>query len=95
MSAPVKHTCPDIDKVIRQIRSALKIANGMMKQHERGSDDWHAYDDIDTELRNLEWDLEDLRSSNTALREWGEGLSEELETAANTINELGQKLETA
>lgn len=93
MAAPVKNTCPDINRAIKNVQSAMRIANDAMKRHEKRSDDWDAYDDIDTELRNLEGELEDLRNANAALREWGEELTDELETSANYINELEQKLE--
>lgn len=94
MAAPVKNTCPDIDRAIRSVQAALKIAHSGMSRHEKRSDDWTDFDDIDTELRNLEGELEDLRNANASLREWGEQLTDELETSANYINELEQKLET-
>lgn len=93
MAAPVKNTCPDINKAIKNVQAALRIAHNGMKRHEKREDDYIDFDDIDTELRNLEGELEDLRNANASLREWGEGLTDELESSANYINELEQKVE--
>lgn len=93
MSAPVKHTCPDIDRAIKQVNSAIKSAYDGQKRHEKRTDDWYDYHEIVSDLEGLEGALEDLRSANTFLREWGEGLTDELESSANYINELETKLE--
>jgi predicted nuclease with TOPRIM domain len=88
MAAPVKNTCPDIDKIILDIRRAIKIAEEGEKEHDRESADWHRYSDIQYHLSDIEGRLEDLRNANASLREWGESLTSELEEAAATINEL-------
>jgi len=94
MAAPVKLTCPDIDKVIKHIKCAIRNAD-----HGRKHSDAEPhlikefFDDIICELDDLEGTLEDLRKSNDLLRTWGEELTTEVETAANTINELENKLE--
>lgn len=68
MAAPVKYTCPDIDRAIDYLEDVKRL--------------------IDTSIRYFE----ELRSANQALREWGEGLENELEEAANTINNLEAEL---
>jgi hypothetical protein len=88
MAAPVKNTCPDIDKVILNINRALSVASEGLKESEKRSNDWYRYRDIEGYLEVLEGELEKLRSANAALREWGESLTSELEEAAATINEL-------
>lgn len=94
MSAPVKHTCPDIDDAIKKVRSALKIASAGMRRHENGSDDWDNYDAIETDLMNLEGMLEDLRKDNSALREWGTELNDQLQGAAEDIQRLEGQIES-
>lgn len=94
MPAPVGHTCPDIDRVIKHINNALKIANDGMKMREKESDDWSMYDEIDSELGGLESDLEGLRESNSKLREWGEEAEELIESLENDyINANTERLE--
>lgn len=92
MSAPVKHTCPDINKAIKRIRAALRTSENGMKQF-KGEDSYDYFKDIESDLDGLEYELEDLRSDNKSLREWGEGLTNELETAAEEINSLENRLE--
>ncbi len=91
MSAPVKHTCPDIDQVIKSIRMALKVTKNAMKQF-KGEESYVYFDEIDAELYMLEGQLEDLRDANKALREWGEELDAELQGAAETIFTLENQL---
>jgi predicted nuclease with TOPRIM domain len=94
MAAPVKNTCPDIDKIIINIRRSLKTAEEGQKESEKRSPDWYRYNDIENYLEDIEGRLEDLRSANASLREWGESLTSELEEAANTINALENELES-
>ena len=63
-----------------------------MKRHEKRSDDWTDFDDIDTELNNLEGMLEDLRDSNDTLRSWGHDLEDQLQVAAEEIDKLENQL---
>lgn len=92
MSAPVKMTCPDIDKIIKSLRSALRTAEHGLKNF-KGEDCGEYFKDIEYDLDGLEWELEDLRKSNASLREWGDDLENQLEIAANEINDLENKLE--
>lgn len=93
MAAPVKNTCPDIDRVIKKIKSALRSAEHGLKLTEKGDGIYDCFDDIQDELMFLEGELEDLRGANDSLRTWGIKLESELEDAAATINELETKLE--
>lgn len=95
MGAPVKNTCPDIDKVIKEIRAALKAARDGKRMPDISDDAHRHFDDIETALWGLEDKTEELRSANNSLREWGIELENQLETAANQINDLENRLEEA
>jgi thiamine kinase-like enzyme len=71
MSAPVKHTCPDIDKLIREVRILLRVA-----RRAQSGEDINLADEIDYYLSDFESKLEELRDSNSKLRDWGEKLEE-------------------
>lgn len=97
MSAPVKHTCPDIDKVIGRIQSALNAADKGKDITERKTPEWYLFDEITDHLYRMEDSLEELRTANGALRDWGYDLEREIKEAennqANTEKEL-QKAES-
>jgi len=91
MSAPVKHTCPDIDKYIKYIKMCICKDMDLKNMDER-----ELYDTalaMNSQLEECIDYLEQLRSANGELRDWGEGLDKELEEAANKIYELEEKLE--
>jgi predicted nuclease with TOPRIM domain len=91
MAAPVKITCPDIDKYIRWIKLVMVKERDLANMNEK--DLFDTASAMNSELQECIGYLEDLRSSNSALRDWGEGLDEELEAAAAQISELEDKLE--
>lgn len=93
MSAPVKNTCPDIDKAIKKIKKAYTIARDARCRFEKGTDEYIDFSDIEDELMFLEGDLEDLREDNAKLRDWGESLEDQLQVAAEEINNLENKIE--
>lgn len=64
MAAPVRHTCPDIDKVIKRITSALKYADKGKSITKKHTDEWDYFDCVCDELDGLEYEIEKLRSSN-------------------------------
>jgi peptidoglycan hydrolase CwlO-like protein len=86
MGAPVRNTCPNIDSVIKSITDAMRIA--------RDADDLtlnqisDAFTDIYDLLDGLENQLEDLRSDNSSLRNWGLELEEKVEKLENELWEL-------
>lgn len=88
MPAPVKHTCPDIDKAIKKVAAALKIASAGRKSHDKGTDDYDNYDAIEDCLMYLEGDLEDLRSANDALRTWGTDMEKERDNFESNLYDL-------
>lgn len=75
MPAPVKNTCPDIDKVIRYIDDAMKIAHNGREEFPEAK---NYFRDIYNALDGVEDMLDDLRKDNAALREWGDDLEKEL-----------------
>lgn len=85
MAAPVPHTCPDIDKVIKELKNIQKHAKDGMKLTNKSGDDqydhYQRYKDIEWDIDDLTTKMEELRKANAALREWGEGLEEELKQA--------------
>lgn len=94
MAAPVKNTCPDIDRVIKNLRQIQNAAKDGMKKFKNENDDaYELFKDCEWDIDDIIGELEDLRKSNSSLREWGESLTDELESSANYINELEQKIE--
>lgn len=87
MSAPVRHTCPDIDKAIKQIITA-RIGLKDALECEDTIDKDYAIKCADDELYGLGDMLEDLRSSNDALRSWGHDLEKQIEELESQINDL-------
>ena len=86
MGAPIKHTCPDIDKVIKRLNELRVNVNDTIKKIESSLDDM--LNEIDGELSHVEDSLEELRSDNSALRDWGyqsEGKVNELEERVSDL----------
>ena len=93
---PVKNTCPDIDRILATIKS---IFNEM----ESCSDE----DDKETLLESISnWktdlysigvgksnELEDLRSANAALRDWGNEMYNDAESLEIERDRLEDKIE--
>ena len=79
---PVTHTCPDIDKAIKQIEAVRKLCNLTGREDEKDLKD--IIDDINRELWDTDDLLEKLRKSNDELRSWGITEAEEVDV----LNEL-------
>lgn len=71
---PPAHTCPDIDKLIRAIDSAYRLASKAERDCGKYSECGHEsqFSDVAWELDGLEDGLEELRAANDALRCWGQ-----------------------
>ena len=88
-SSGVKHTCPDIDRIKKNLLQMVKEMD-----YYKNSGDLDTIQNFlnssASELYYMTDDLEDLRSSNESLRAWGEGLLEEkgiLEEEIATLND--------
>lgn len=91
MAAPIKITCPTIDLYIKYIKMCICKDRDLKNMNEQ--DLYDTASAMNSELENCIGYLEEMRTSNAALRDWGDGLDEELEEAANRINELEEKIE--
>lgn len=85
MAAPVKHTCPDIDRAIKHLKDAKWELRAAI-------DDNSIIWSIESEIDNAIGYFEDLRKSNDELRQWGEELDKELQSAGNTIADMEDKI---
>lgn len=86
MSAPVKNTCPDIDRMQKSLKYAIKEAEYAMKRYEMGQSAQDAMQTSIDEMSTAIDVLEDLRRSNDLLRQWGteqENRAEQLEEELN------------
>ena len=81
---PIKHTCPDIDKLIKGINEIQKLTKNYQK-----IDEVDDLKDILYDVENILWDfdneLEKLRSSNDTLRDWGISEAEEVDRLEENI----------
>lgn len=84
----IPHTCPDIDKVIKAIKSAMKSAALGMRAVDTDNDAYDYLKDIEWELDGLERIMEELRSANSQLRDWADGNEEINRELRDAIEEL-------
>lgn len=92
--APVRHTCPDIDRCIKWIKSAMQCVELAIEEIEtvEGRLDEDSLSEtsdniskakglLGEALREMDIDreLEELRNSNSELRDWGHQLAAEIE----------------
>lgn len=80
---PIKHTCPDIDKVIKSIEKINKLS------HLKGQEDFEEVKDLLSDINSECWGiidvLESLRKSNEDLRSWAI-------TEAKEVDSLEEKI---
>jgi len=87
---PIKHTCPDIDKYIKWIKSDIE-----QDRYLRNMDEKELYDCASTMASRLEdciGYLEELRNSNDTLRCWGIEEAEKVDSLENYVEELEEKI---
>jgi chromosome segregation ATPase len=94
---PVKHTCPDINRMIITITDIVKQMNSCNSEDEKETlleqiTDWkHDLECIGVGNR---CDLEDLRSSNSALRDWGQEMYNDAEERENERDKYEEECES-
>ena len=84
---PIKHTCPDIDKLVKGIDEINKMLRGYEKLDE--VDDLK---DLISDIENTLWDfdtkLEELRKSNDTLRQWGIEEAEQVDKLKEELSKV-------
>lgn len=90
MGAPVKHTCPDIDKLIKKASNSIKWLSDCLKSDDIEFIKNIIYDSI-CELEDIEGEAEYLRDANSSLRDWGDEMESEKERLVEVLYQLNHK----
>lgn len=87
---PVGNTCPDIDYVIDSINAAITYINSP------SDPEGYTYEDRCEDVKGALWDLEkkmeELRSANSALRDWGNQLVAHSQSLEDQVELLESKI---
>ena len=90
-NAPIGNTCPAIDKIIDKMEEAKNDAKWCMDNPDENSDD---------ELTNIIWnldyaisDMEQIRSDNSTLRDWGNEIYNEKDELERERDDLLLRIE--
>lgn len=93
---PVKNTCPDIDSIISTITAICKQMESCNDEDEKDAlleciSDWKS--DLES-IGVGKWnELEDLRSANAALRDWGNEMYNDAESLESARDDFERKYE--
>ena len=93
---PVKNTCPGIDRIISTITAICKQMESCNDEDEKDAlleciSDWKS--DLES-IGVGKWnELEDLRSANAALRDWGNEMYNDAESLESERDEFERKYE--
>lgn len=94
-SEPVRNTCPDINRLQKTIKD-IQSDFASFKDTDDVNDFLDSINNASWELRNIYDTLEELRSANSALRDWGHeltSLAEQMESEKDTeIKELEDEI---
>lgn len=88
---PVKHTCPDIDKLVKRIRDIDRYTLDIERASNHIEDEslkgriLDIIGNIQYEVWDFDGKLEELRSANSALRDWGNDLVSEIESLESQL----------
>lgn len=82
MPAPIKHTCPKIDKAIKLVKSIQQSIDNELSDTD--------VIDIKCELESVIDYLEECRNDNDYLRSWAHEVEKENDTLSNEISVLEQ-----
>lgn len=81
MSAPIGHTCPLIDDVKSGVDNAIQVLEDIRR--EVSLPERFTVDEEISGLHDVQHDMEQLRTANAALREYGEAMEEERDRQEN------------
>lgn len=82
---PIRHTCPDIDVIVEQAKEIKSICKSPDdSEHEFN---YRCISDLASDIISQ---IEDLRSSNSTLRDWGNDINDELERVEKERDDLQQ-----
>lgn len=88
---PVKHTCPDIDYVIDSVKAAISYIDS------KSSTETYTYEERCEDAKNaliyLEDYMEEIRSANSALRDWGNNLTTLAEDLEDQVSDLQKQID--
>lgn len=92
---PVRNTCPDIDRLQKTIKD-IQSDFASFKDTDDVNDFLESMSNASWELKDIYDTLEELRSANSALRDWGHeltSLAEQMESEKDTeIEELQNEI---
>jgi len=83
---PIEHTCPQIDKYIKNIKFAIEQDRYLRVMNEKEL--YEAASIMANELEACIDYLEELRSSNDTLRQWGIDEAEEVDRLQAQLDEM-------
>ena len=85
---PINYTCPDIDVIVEKAKEIQSICKSPEEDAYELNYDWIS--DLASDIISQ---IEDLRSSNSTLRDWGNDINDELENIESENDKLQQKIE--
>lgn len=102
MSAPVRYTCGEIDSIIADTKEIVKFAEAIeeLVRNPPSEEELDTIRNYCTDIINLAWykdsEMEDIRSANSELRDYGEeeeSRAEDLENECAVLEERIRDLE--
>lgn len=91
---PINHTCPDIDKAIKLIKSLIKQCEPPRYSSNLEEDLQSNLDSISSDLPDIIDCLEYVRKANESLRAWGEDEASQVDKLENRVYELEEEIES-